>query len=188
MRAPLRIAGWGRLVDGAAVTWTISEGRRGRRWREVIADGSAVRHALLLETDPAGRFSHVELASAGGLWTFHPEPDGTLHGNHVDPSAPGVTHTVGWPFGADDVLVIAGSPIALAAIAWRLADQVAPGGHFDRAGVRLDPSGSLESIASIGVRRSDDGGWRVGDEDEGEVDARGVPSLADSGSRPLEVA
>ena len=62
----------------------MSEGRKGRRWREVVARGPDVVHALLLETDPDGRFSHLELARADGLWTFHPEGDGTLHGNHVD--------------------------------------------------------------------------------------------------------
>lgn len=187
MNAPVRLAGWGRLGDGGTVTWTISEGRRGRRWREIIADGPAVRHALLLETDPSGRFSHLELASAAGLWTFHPEPDGSLHGNHVDPRAPGVTHTIGWPFGADDLLVVVGSPIALAAIAWRLQGVVELGERVDRPGVRLDPSGSLEAVGSVIVERSDHGRWRVGSEDVVEVDVDGVPSLTDAGSAPLEV-
>ena len=76
MSAPLRVAGWGTLDDGAGVTWTVAEGRRGRRWREVVVRGDAVGHSLLLETGIDGRFSHLELARAGGLWTFHPETDG----------------------------------------------------------------------------------------------------------------
>ena len=83
MTGPTRAAGWGRGPDGTVVTWTVAEGRKGRRWREVVARGTDVVHALLLETDPNGRFSHLELARADGLWTFHPEPDGTIHGNHV---------------------------------------------------------------------------------------------------------
>ena len=101
MSAPLRMAGWGTLDDGAAMTWTVAEGRRGRRWREVVARGDAVAHSLLLETGVDDRFSHLELARAGGLWTFHPEGDGTLHGNHVDPRGQAVRHVVGLPFGPD---------------------------------------------------------------------------------------
>ena len=86
------------------ITWTVAEGRRGRRWREVVVRGDAVGHSLLLETGADGRFSHLELARAGGLWTFHPETDGTLHGNHVDPRGRDVRHVVGLPFAPDDLL------------------------------------------------------------------------------------
>ncbi len=34
MTAPTRRAGGGRAIDGALVTWTVAEGRKGRRWRE----------------------------------------------------------------------------------------------------------------------------------------------------------
>ena len=101
MSDPTRKAGWGTASDGSLVTWTVSEGRRGRRWREVIARDGAVVHALLLETDPDGRFSHMELARADGLWTFHPEADGTLHGNHVG-SGSGVGHIAGRPFAVSE--------------------------------------------------------------------------------------
>ena len=106
MSAPTRVAGWGTAADGSVITWTVSDGRKGRRWREVVARGTEVIHALLLETDPDGIFSHLELARADGLWTFHPEGDGTLHGNHVDPSEAGVRHVEGWSFRPDDVLVV----------------------------------------------------------------------------------
>ena len=72
------MAGCGRAADGSTVTWTVAEGSKGRRWREVVALGGATVQALLLETDRDRRFSHLELARADGLWTFHPEPDGTL--------------------------------------------------------------------------------------------------------------
>ncbi|HYN69258.1 MAG TPA: hypothetical protein VEX41_03500, partial [Candidatus Eisenbacteria bacterium] len=115
MSASVRVAGWGTLEDGAAITWTIAEGRRGRRWREVVARDDAVVHSLLLETGAAGRFRHLELARAGGLWTFHPEPDGTLHGNHVDPRERDVRHIEGLRFAPDDLLLIEGSPLSAAA-------------------------------------------------------------------------
>ena len=47
-----------------------------------MRDGDVVS-SLLLELDPSGRFSHLELARADGLWTFHPETDGTIHGKSV---------------------------------------------------------------------------------------------------------
>ena len=40
MTGPTRVAGWGRGPDdGTVVTWTVAEGRKGRRWREVVARG-----------------------------------------------------------------------------------------------------------------------------------------------------
>jgi len=33
---PLRVGGRGSDLDGAVVTWSVAEGRRGRRWREVV--------------------------------------------------------------------------------------------------------------------------------------------------------
>ena len=129
------------------VTWTISEGRRGRRWREVVADGPAVRHALLLETDPTGRFSHLELASAAGLWTFHPEADGTLHGNHVDPGRRrGHAHR---RRGRSAPTTSSSSAARRSALRRdRLArspTRSRPGASVDRAGVRLDPADGLDA-------------------------------------------
>ena len=74
MSEPLRRAGAGGLVDGSHVVWSVAEGRRGRRWREVrTAPDGGVVSSLLLETDPDGRFSHTELATPAGLLTLHPE-------------------------------------------------------------------------------------------------------------------
>ena len=44
-----RVAGWGTADDGSIVIWTVSEGRKGRRWREVVPRGGSVQ-SLLLET------------------------------------------------------------------------------------------------------------------------------------------
>ena len=116
MTGRVRRAGAGRRPDGASVVWTIAEGRKGRRWRETITVDGVVVWALLYETDPEGRFAHLELAAAGGLATLHPEPDGTLHGNTVDGA--GVHHVRGVPFASGDALVVAGSVVAGAALAW----------------------------------------------------------------------
>src|SRR5436305_597602 len=120
----------------------VADGRRGRRWREVVATGDAVQHSLLLETSPDGRFSHLELARAGGLWTFHPEGNGSLHGNAVDRDRPEVRHVVGWPFAPDDVMLVEGSPLSAAAIAWHAAAE-APNVITDRRGVILRVNGEI---------------------------------------------
>src|SRR4051794_16907537 len=131
MTGPIRVAGWGRRDDGATVTWTVAEGRRGRRWREVVATGESVHHSLLLETAADGRVSHLELARAGGLWTFHPEGDGTLHGNAVERDRSEVRHVVSWPFGPDDAVLVAGSPLSAAAVAWHASTSLGADGSTD---------------------------------------------------------
>ena len=186
MSAPTREAGWGTAPDGSLVTWTVSEGRRGRRWREVIARGSAVVHALLLETDPDGRFSHLEMARADGLWTFHPEGDGTLHGNHVDRSVAGVRHVEGWRFGPDDALVVEGSPVGDAAVVDRWRGSVAVGGTVVVGGIVIGRDGVLRREEAVIVERSSVGGWRVAGGLPVEVDDAGLPAFPDGQRRPLE--
>jgi len=101
------------------VTWTVAEGSRGRRWREVRTAGEGIVSSLLLETAPDRRFAHLELSTAAGLLTLHPEVDGTLHGNTV--SAAGVAHVVAVPWPEGSVLLIEGSAIGDAAGAWQAA-------------------------------------------------------------------
>jgi len=187
MTAPTRVAGWGRLPDGSIVTWTVAEGRRGRRWREVVAHDTATRHALLLETDPDGRFSHLELARADGLWTFHPEPDGTLHGNHVAAGEAGVRHVVGWPFAPDAALLVEGSPVSAAAIVWCRRVAMREGAVEDVAAVVIGAGGALERPAGIRIERLSRTRWRVGEGSPFEVDAAGLPVLVDGASQPLEL-
>ena len=187
MSVPLREAGWGTAPDGSLVTWTVSEGRRGRRWREVIARGGAVVHALLLETHPDGRFSHMELARADGLWTFHPEGDGTLHGNHVGGSEAGVQHVEGWRFGPDEALVLEGSPIGNAAVVDRWRGSVAVGGTVVIGGVVIGQDGVLRREEALTIARSSVGGWRVAGGTPFELDDAGLPAFPDGQRRPLEV-
>ena len=192
MTTATRVAGWGRRTDGATVTWTVAEGSRGRRWREVVATGDAVHHALLLETSPDGGFSHLELARAGGLWTFHPEGDGSLHGNAVERDVREVRHVVGWAFAPDDLMLVEGSPLSAAAIAWHAsttrsgeAEQAAHVGG--RVGVILRADGSIDAVTSIRLERLTDGSWQVGDEPPMVIDDAGLPVLSDGVIRPLEL-
>ena len=177
MTEPTRVAGWGSLADGSNVTWTVAEGRRGRRWREVVAGGPTAGQAVLLETAPDGRFSHLELARPDGLWTFHPEGDGTLHGNHVAGPDPGVRHVDGWPFGPRDVLLVEGSLVSAAAIAWAHRDVLAPGARATVAGVVIGQDGSLAANAAIAIDRLDERHWTVGEGSPFEIDDDGLPVL-----------
>ena len=187
MTGPTRVAGWGVTADGSEVTWTIAEGRRGRRWREVLSRAGAVEHALLLETAPDGRFSHLELARADGLWTFHPEADGTLHGNHVGRGEVDVRHVAGWPFGPDDVIMIEDSLVGPAAIAWSRAASLPVGSRQMVAAVVIAGDGALEPVPALQVERLSATGWRVGSASPFELDAAGLPVLAGGSRRPLEV-
>ena len=187
MTEPTRAAGWGVTVDGSDVTWTVAEGRRGRRWREVISRDAVVLHALLLETAPDGRFSHLELARADGLWTFHPEADGTLHGNHVGRGEVDVRHVTGWPFAPDDAILIEDSVISLAAIAWSRAASLAVGSGEDVPAVVIGGDGALEPVPALRVERLTGAGWRVGDAPPFELDQAGLPVLGGGSVRPLEI-
>jgi hypothetical protein len=153
----------------------------------VVADGTATRHALLFETDANGWFSHLELARADGLWTFHPEPDGTLHGNHVAAGETGIRHIAGWPFHQGDALLIEGSPIAFAALAWSLRTAEA-GSVLEVAAVEIRRNGELAQVPTIAVERLDHRRWRVGEESSFEVDADGLPVLASGERQPLEAS
>ena len=179
----LRVGGRGRLADGSVVTWSVAEGRRGRRWREVRAADGAVVSSLLLETDADGRFSHVELSTAAGLLTLHPEGDGTIHGNTVGDD--GVGHVAGLPWEPDGLLVVEGSPIALAAAAAVARAHVAPGGSvgLTALAVGLDLRLGTETVT---VERRAAGIWLVGDEPALRLDDRGLPILADGADWPLE--
>jgi hypothetical protein len=68
--------------------------------------------SLLLELDADGRFSHLELSTASGLLTLHPEPDGTLHGNAI--TSAGVAHVRAVPWDRDAVIRLEGSEVCRA--------------------------------------------------------------------------
>jgi hypothetical protein len=159
----VRRAGRGRLPDGSTVVWSVAEGSRGRRWREVrrSADGGVIT-SLLLETDVTGRFAHTELSTAAGLLTLHPEADGTLHGNVVTDG--GLRHVRGLPWTPRSVVLVEGSVLASAAAARTVAGNVADG---VRITLELDVTPTRETLSL-------------------DVDGDGLPVLADAATWPLE--
>lgn len=146
----LRRAGVGQAPDGATVTWSVAEGRRGRRWREVVAIDDGIRSSLLLELDPDGRFSHLELSSAAGLLTLHPEADGTLHGNAI--TRGGIEHVRGIPWHRDRAIELEGSIVCAAA-------AIRPDGARATTFLRIGLSLGLETVADAADRSfvTDDG-------------------------------
>ena len=164
----VRLAGRGLRADDAVVTWTIADGQRGRRWREsVVRDGHLI-HSLLYETGTDRRFIHLELAAPLGLVTLHPESDGTLHGNTIRNN--GVEHIAGLAFKPDNALLVAGSPIAAAAVAWA-TDRDAHAGPTST--VVLDPVDLLLRVAAE-------------DPSLPAADPAGIPLLREGSIWPLE--
>jgi hypothetical protein len=162
----LRVAGTGKTSDGASVTWSVAEGRRGRRWREAVARDGAIVHSLLLELDPVGRFSHLELTTAAGLLTLHPEGDGTIHGNAV--TAAGVTHVRGLPWQPDDAILIEAS-IVCAVV----------GGEWQRSR-GLDDLGIVRVTSDLSLSRERTAISTAA------MDEGGLPALADADRWELE--
>jgi hypothetical protein len=120
--------------------------------------------SLLLELDPSGRFAHLELATAAGLLTLHPEGDGTLHGNAI--ATGGVRHLVAIPWQPDDLLLIEGSSVARAA-----ASRVGAG-----------TSGVVVGLDLTTQRRPIEPSERAI-----ELDADGLPAFPGGDTWPLEL-
>jgi hypothetical protein len=181
--APLRFGGRGQGADRASVIWSVAEGRRGRRWREVRNAGSAVASSLLLETDPAGRFAHLELSTPSGLLTLHPEGDGTLHGHAI--VSDGVEHVAGLAWDADGIALLDGSTVCRLAAVACLVDVLAIGASRAHLAAVIPPTLWLE-VKPIRVERLDATSWRFGDEEPLTVDERGLPILRGGEIWPLE--
>jgi hypothetical protein len=112
--------------------------------------------------DPNGRFSHLELSTAAGLLTLHPEGDGTLHGNAV--TADGVRHVIAEPWDPDRAIALVGSAVCAAAAAPNAS------GSTDRLRIGLD----------LGLERL------AGPFEDVALDSDGLPTLADASVWPLE--
>ena len=159
MSACLRRAGSGRKPDGSDVTWSLAEGERGRRWRWSVSDHGALRHVALVEIDPGGRFARLELASPVGLLILHPARDGgSIHGNVV--TTDGV-RPLSFDWVSSAAVAIAGDPFGTAIL---------------RAGGRR----STLVIGEMLIVVAGDSGQAL------NLDARGVPTLADAAEWPLE--
>ena len=121
--APVRRGGRGTLPDGAQLTWSLAEGGRGRRWRASRVRDGRLEGTILLEIDAAGRPARLELGTADGLLTLHPDRgERELHGNVVTPD--GIRHLrLDWSPAHE--LVVDGFPVALLAAVRRLGAVIA---------------------------------------------------------------
>jgi hypothetical protein len=126
-----------------------------------LVDGRHLVLAGLVELAADGAFARLELATAHGALTFHPEPDGrTAHGNVVAPDGVrpiAVAWTGGWGIGID------GDPFGSAAATWHGAGL--------RVGLdlRVLAPGAHPGVPALGT------------------DGRGVPVLLDPDEWPLEI-
>jgi hypothetical protein len=186
--ALVRRAGTGRLIDGAILTWSLADGRRGRRWRAVTTLDAVITHALLLEVDLDGRTARLELTTPVGLLTLHPDQDGTnLHGNVV--GAQGVRH-IALPWSDAHGLSVDGGPIADAATAHRLAGTCGVGDSVAIGVVAIAPDLSIRA-ETVRFERAASGTWRIAGptgERTMAIDPRGIPTgLAGAEEWPLEL-
>lgn len=192
-----RRGGRANTSDGHRLIWSAAEGSRGTRWREAVvgtaadqadaADRGLVR-SILLEVSREGRVTKVEVATAAGLLTLHPEADESmLHGNVV--TSTGVRHgAFEWSPGHE--LIVEGSPASLSVIARHLGSALAPGGTLEIAAVAvgdgLDPRPGTWSVSRVAptrwVFRPTDGRATY----ELVTDAAGRPVLEAGADWPLE--
>jgi hypothetical protein len=152
---PVRRGGRVDLPNGERVVWSVADGRRGRRWRELAQRDGVVTRSILFETAPHGRVVRLEIATAAGLLTVHPDGDGeVLHGNVV--GAEGVRHLT---FDRASLLVV-GSPTAAAIETARLAGTIGVGESrpvdLVRLDDRLDPRPETWEVARLADRH-----WRL---------------------------
>ncbi len=185
MSRPLRFGGRGQGADGASVIWSVAEGSRGRRWREVrnAPGGHGMATSLLLETDAAGQFAHLELSTPSGLLTLHPESDGTLHGHSL--VSDGIEHVEAVAWDIDGLVLLDGSTVCRVAAIALVADTLAAGASRAQLAAVI-PATLWLDVRPIRIERVGDTSWRFGSEDPLEIDGRGLPILRGGEIWPLE--
>jgi hypothetical protein len=157
----LRRAGRGRLPGGAEVVWSVAEGERGRRWRWTVRRPDGLVTAGLVERAPDGAFRRLELATASGLLSLHPEPDSrSAHGNAVLDDG---VRPIALPWEPGWGIAIRGDAFGTAVTGW------------DGRGVVLDPD--LLTVQPA---------LEAADEPILPLDPRGVPTLTEPAEWPLE--
>jgi hypothetical protein len=142
---------------------------------------------LLLETTPARALAKLELATAAGLLTLHPE-DSILHGNVVTPG--GMRH-VALPWSPERVLLVVGTPSTAAVAASSLADRVGVGEGHTVSGISVDVELDVRP-ATFRVVRAAERRWRFvpaggGVETTVTLDEDGIPVLDAAAEWPLEL-
>ena len=183
----MRRAGTGLLDWGGRITWTVADGRQGRRWRSMLTDDGVLVGSLLLETGLDGAIAKLELATSAGQLTIHPEGS-MLHGNVVRPG--GIEHVaLSWPEGG--VLLVVGTPATAAAAARQLEPRIGVGeGHTlpgVSIGVELAVAPTTFRVARLAERRWVFVAAATGDTLAVDLDQDGIPSLGDGDSWPLEL-
>jgi hypothetical protein len=189
----VRLAGHGLDRLGRAVTWTIADGERGRRWREATtglgtAEGASggLAHAVTMETGHAGQWLRLEVAALAGLLSLHPDRDGSVNGNVV--SETGVRH-VGLGIVEPPLVDVRGSLVAETALCRALERQVAAGEGSTVSVVRVSATLDIE-VAELQVMRTDARTWELADADgirTVSMGDRGAPVTSDAGAKwPLE--
>lgn len=144
--------------------------------------------ATLLELDPVGRWTRLEIASSAGLLTLHPDPAGaSVHGNTVTPD--GMRHHA-IPWTPEHRLILPGSIVGLATLAASLTGTVGVGETSDVAGLAVDPWLHVDEVAIEAARPAADR-WRLAIAgevpDEIRLDGRGWPIVAGAAEWPLEI-
>jgi hypothetical protein len=166
--------------------WSVAEGARGRRWRTVETTAGRVGRAILLELDPEGRPTRLEVATAAGLLTLHPEPDErSIHGNVV--RAGGIDHlALAW---SDRHEIVVGE-VGGWAIAARVGRRLAVGATVEVPVLEVGLDLGLVERTGV-VQRLDAAAWAIDAGREGggsivRLDADGAP--LDAGETwPLEL-
>jgi hypothetical protein len=187
VNGPVRQAGRARLDDGRLIVWSVADGRGGRRWRVIVEHEGELVSSTLLEVSAEGRPARLELTTADGLLTLHPEASGGLHGNVV--TATGVRHlSIAWS--DEHELEIEGVSIASALAARRLAPTTPVGEGRTVPVVVVGADLSVHEDSRVFSRLSDKA-WRIDIGAGSEVltvDARGIPHWAgESDEWPLEL-
>ena len=192
-QAPLRRAGRLPLGNGRELAWSMAEGSRGRRWRSNLLEGGRLVKVLLLEVDLRGRPARLEVSTAAGLLTLHPERDESMiHGNVV--RGDGV-EPLALAWSPEHELLVMGNVVPTLVALRRLAGSAGGG---DRANVpALIVEDDLRvSEAGLDVRRTAETEWAVrttAQAGEGTVDVAmsldGLPLVERGlGARALEWA
>jgi hypothetical protein len=155
----VRRAGRASLSDGRLLLWSVAEGRRGRRWRaRLTGTTGGLESDLLLELAPDGAPARLEVTTAAGMLTLHPETDqGSAHGNVVVDAG---VRPIALPWSPGAAMQVAGHPITAAAIAHRLAASLAVGAAAEVPILTIDDELAVRS--GIGrVRREDRDQWTI---------------------------
>lgn len=188
MTSWLRLAGRGRLPDGSTLVWSVAEGGRGRRWRAAtLSAAGAVVRAVLVEVGLDGRPARLEVSSAAGMLTLHPERDGrSAHGNVV--AANGV-RPVALPWSTEHEIVVAGTPLGELVALHRLAARVGVGEGVELPVLVIGEDLAVREERRV-MRRMTATRWTIDDGGADatiDVDERGIPvGLDDAAEWPLE--